>query len=497
MCGKIFRKENTVTAPVPLFSKELQPPFFSKAGERQPDHDLGESITCTRVESGINSSKGQCSPLPKEMNTQMGSAMDADFTNVKIHTDSSAVKMNHEMQANAFTHGEDIYFNRDKYNTDTTQGKKLLAHELTHVVQQRQGVIQRNMIQRDLSRVLPLANSGTFKFDSHAIQGALAVPLSTQANLDVSINFMPYVAAPYSNEIKLFQIVRDRDTSGTDIDLASMPPGRGASLRTAENATTCVGGGFQFDVLHQDFGVTPPTVGPPRTHKSMAYEGGLPYFGFKRSNDPADIKAADITDSPGSAGNRNFEFETVAKSEDINQIYGALNWSFGTRSGTIIHETAIVTAAQSATFDAAAELHRDFCVHEPVVFYFDFDSDVVNATEDAKIPNFPPYFRRCPNVRLSLQGFADRRGDPSYNIGLSNRRAQHIKDALIRNGIPAANIETLPPGFGATKQFTSGALGPNAGRSQDLDANRRGNRRVVLTLTHLPTVTTTPPAPGP
>ncbi len=62
-----------------------------------------------------------------------------DFSNVKVHTDSSAVQMNQDIQAQAFTHGQDIYFNSGKYSPDTNEGKSLLAHELTHVVQQRGG----------------------------------------------------------------------------------------------------------------------------------------------------------------------------------------------------------------------------------------------------------------------------------------------------------------------------------------------------------------------
>jgi len=59
-----------------------------------------------------------------------------DFSGVRVHTDSNAVQMNRELNAQAFTHGRDIYFGAGKYNLGTTSGKRLLAHELTHVVQQ-------------------------------------------------------------------------------------------------------------------------------------------------------------------------------------------------------------------------------------------------------------------------------------------------------------------------------------------------------------------------
>ena len=55
--------------------------------------------------------------------------------------------MNQDLNAQAFTHGSDIYFNKGKYDTGSKDGQKLLAHELTHTIQQN-GSIQRKWIQR-------------------------------------------------------------------------------------------------------------------------------------------------------------------------------------------------------------------------------------------------------------------------------------------------------------------------------------------------------------
>ncbi|HMQ68014.1 MAG TPA: DUF4157 domain-containing protein [Ignavibacteria bacterium] len=59
-----------------------------------------------------------------------------DFSNVKIHTDTVAAKSAESINALAYTTGNDIVFNRDQYTPDTDKGKKLMAHELTHVIQQ-------------------------------------------------------------------------------------------------------------------------------------------------------------------------------------------------------------------------------------------------------------------------------------------------------------------------------------------------------------------------
>ncbi|GAA0879196.1 hypothetical protein GCM10009119_21640 [Algoriphagus jejuensis] len=60
----------------------------------------------------------------------------SDFSEVRIHTDTYATDLSKRLNAKAFTHGSDIYFNSEKFETQTQGGKKLLAHELTHVIQQ-------------------------------------------------------------------------------------------------------------------------------------------------------------------------------------------------------------------------------------------------------------------------------------------------------------------------------------------------------------------------
>ena len=50
------------------------------------------------------------------VSAEMGSKIGADFSGVRIHTDSKAVQMSSALGAQAFTHGKDIYFNQGKYN---------------------------------------------------------------------------------------------------------------------------------------------------------------------------------------------------------------------------------------------------------------------------------------------------------------------------------------------------------------------------------------------
>ena len=90
------------------------------------------------IESRLNSSRGGVSqPMSDSTRAYFEPRFGADFSSVRVHTGSDAVHMNRDLNAQAFTLGRDIYFGAGKHNTETSSGKRLLAHELTHVVQQR------------------------------------------------------------------------------------------------------------------------------------------------------------------------------------------------------------------------------------------------------------------------------------------------------------------------------------------------------------------------
>ncbi len=88
------------------------------------------------LESQLSQQRGSGQALPGGVQQQMEQGIGADFSKVRIHTNSSAVQMNNQLNARAFTNGADIYFNSGQYQPGQKGGQHLLAHELTHVVQQ-------------------------------------------------------------------------------------------------------------------------------------------------------------------------------------------------------------------------------------------------------------------------------------------------------------------------------------------------------------------------
>ncbi|WP_452596838.1 eCIS core domain-containing protein [Pontimicrobium sp. MEBiC01747] len=90
----------------------------------------------TNLSSRIKRAKGKGSEMPSTLKTKMESGFGADFSGVRIHTGSDSVQMNKDLGAKAFTNKNDIFFNEGKFSPDSKEGQTLIAHELTHTIQQ-------------------------------------------------------------------------------------------------------------------------------------------------------------------------------------------------------------------------------------------------------------------------------------------------------------------------------------------------------------------------
>jgi hypothetical protein len=90
------------------------------------------------IASNINSMRGAGTPLSPSVRTYFEPRFGADFGQVRVHTDTRAASTAKAVKARAFTVGQDVVFGASEYAPATTSGRKLLAHELSHVIQQRQ-----------------------------------------------------------------------------------------------------------------------------------------------------------------------------------------------------------------------------------------------------------------------------------------------------------------------------------------------------------------------
>ncbi|MFD4370529.1 DUF4157 domain-containing protein [Streptomyces sp. NPDC058486] len=100
----------------------------AEEGARSPVHDV------------LASGGGQ--PLDTATRGDMEARMGADFSDVRIHTDSAADASAKGIGAHAYTVGNNVVFQREAYDPASPQGRTTLAHELTHVIQQRSGPVE-------------------------------------------------------------------------------------------------------------------------------------------------------------------------------------------------------------------------------------------------------------------------------------------------------------------------------------------------------------------
>ena len=86
--------------------------------------------------------RGGGEPLDKRTQRSMEQALDADLSDVRIHQDAAAGASAEAVKAHAYTVGNEVVFQPGRYEPETTEGRRMLAHELTHVVQQRSGPVE-------------------------------------------------------------------------------------------------------------------------------------------------------------------------------------------------------------------------------------------------------------------------------------------------------------------------------------------------------------------
>jgi len=148
----------------------------------QRKEQYGGGQVSPNVESGVQSSRGKGSRLDSETSEFVSAKFGADFSAVKIHNSSRAHQLAESINAKAFTVGEDIYFNKGEYNPRSYQGKKLLAHELTHTIQQKEG--KTNDVQPSLYRMQKIY-SGTKKIGPGITMRWKGKKVTINANLEI------------------------------------------------------------------------------------------------------------------------------------------------------------------------------------------------------------------------------------------------------------------------------------------------------------------------
>jgi hypothetical protein len=193
--------------------------FVGRVIERASNGEASSS-DMNAIERSIEASRGGGSGMDHSTRARMETAFGADFSGVRIHHDAHSDELSRSLSARAFATGQDVYFRQGEYNPGASGGRELLAHELTHVVQQTGG------IQRKMSVSQP-----NDPHEVEADQMAHAVMKQEQSGeLDRQI-----VARAEEEKDKPLATKLDRAEDEKDKDRhLAMKPGDGALLRQPE-----------------------------------------------------------------------------------------------------------------------------------------------------------------------------------------------------------------------------------------------------------------------
>lgn len=156
--------------------------------QAQSESSPSSATTTSTIESGINKKKNNGHKLPDGVQAEMESAFGSDFSQVNIHNDEKSAQLNKALKAKAFTHGKDIFFNKGEYAPNSVRGKHLLAHELTHVVQQtgqhKDKEINRKPLLNEEEMVSVQIISGTGNRHHETVHGGSSMTLQGRTDAD-------------------------------------------------------------------------------------------------------------------------------------------------------------------------------------------------------------------------------------------------------------------------------------------------------------------------
>ena len=185
-------------------------PFIQK---RETD---GAGLADNAVSSQIESSRGGGSPMAESTRSFMETRFGNDFSGVKIHTDSNAVQLSRNLNAQAFTVGNDVFFNQGKYSPESDAGKQLLAHELVHTVQQGYGLMQ---VQKEEETTSPSGENSTEEDANQYVRIELPRPLNLSVN-GIGVRYQPrFIQGVNGNKIDIAPFFGNK---GIDFPLAAL-----------------------------------------------------------------------------------------------------------------------------------------------------------------------------------------------------------------------------------------------------------------------------------
>lgn len=434
--------------------------------------ELAGKAAPAQTERRIATTRGQGAALPPDLRARLEAQLGRDLSAVRIHTDAEADVMCMEMHARAFTVGNDIYFSAGSYAPDSDAGLELLAHELTHVGQQAAGGPQSAVpkLQRDFWDDLfgdggapadPMAGCRKELDESEKWAGAGPYPAAPQGIIGAAghggfdaqyrsdpaegegvLDIKQGVAAEFKD-----MLVQNAGGVAPHPDLPATP-----EITALANRINGIPVALVRNALLSRYQWTPAEQGPWLTNLKTLIEST---WGGKHSfflNKPrwtwlgADVKVTlDIGQRAKAAGDHmTAEIYKTPPGESLRTF--DISHEAGPGSTTDPRDQTM-RLASTTTGPKEYDLLR-------ASVEFGFNSDVLTGTAVAKLNGFIARFNGAvgnaahQEVRVEIVGHASASGDEKYNLDLSERRANAVRDHLANNGFAntATRVAITPRG---------------------------------------------------
>ncbi len=338
----VSRKEDEETAQrrsaiTPLVQRE-ESETTDLAGSFDAGHD---------VERQLSAGSSGGNPLPAKLRSDLEPKFGADFSNVRVHTGAQSDLLNRSLGAQAFTHSNHIYMGAGKYNPGSASGKHLLAHELTHVVQQTGSVARTKL--NDTGVISRQAMAGIHRA-SAKIQRAVGFEFETGYKI-LKKQGANWVNLPKATVVKSYgngvNLTADENSAGfSAIEMVLDPPVQETDPKKFKSAvTTFKKVGNAFDSFRKDAPkprllnkVPSPASGSSNYQITPAFSGfegnaqltgGIRYDQLYKFLEHANTSVNDVTDTHKNAKNELTRFkgnDTVSISganTQVNAIHGS------------------------------------------------------------------------------------------------------------------------------------------------------------------------------
>lgn len=410
-------------------------------------------------------------PLDPATRSFMEARFGRDFESVRIHTNGEAEASANALDARAYTFGRDIVFAGGAYAPESREGRRLLAHELAHVVQQDRGARPKTIRRQGTAGTRPRTggtgppNVGSCTLRSGTMRWSL-VPMVGYVN--ARIEFIPNSGvAAASRTISFIQTVSETLTTGGFLGLFT------TTWATRPQVDVLPGErdpfyGAQRDPASGRWGDEPgSTQVRPGDYQGTGgpREGSRPFIA-------ASLGSAVLNDSPMLLLNQTKRFETVAVVVETGQVLASFRWNIqcwiagvlNQTSSTIVQSADCVEGA-SADFSSAVEsFYRGIVTLDG----FAAGSADLPATHPQLLAPIVDSLRQNPGRRAIVGGAAT--SDEPNPVPLSRSRAERVKAYLVGQGIAASRIDVE-------------AYGSDWARTPVTDPGAaQANRRVQITI---------------